>query len=137
MALCCPSILISQAEELGDIPDVMCGELFQHLLIPHTLAKCNHNRSIRDMRDGIMNLREPLDEATQSLPRVLLYGMEVGLIARSRVSTLEVGRELAAQLSPGGESPIWQVHEPRPRYTRQGHREVVGHDGLVSSYCKD
>jgi hypothetical protein len=38
--------------------------------------------------------------------------MEVSLIARLRVGTLEVGRELEAQLSPGGERPLRQVHEP-------------------------
>jgi hypothetical protein len=38
--------------------------------------------------------------------------MEVYLIAGSRVGTLKVGRELAAQLLLGGESPLGQVHEP-------------------------
>jgi hypothetical protein len=42
----------------------MRGELFQHLIIPHTLAEYNHNRSIGDTRDGVANLREPLDEGT-------------------------------------------------------------------------
>jgi hypothetical protein len=95
-----------QAEELGDNLNVVRGELFQHFPIPYTLAKCNHNRSIGDTRDGVVNLRELLDEGTQSLARVLLYGMEVGLIVRLRVSTLKVGRELVAQLSLGGERPL-------------------------------
>jgi hypothetical protein len=38
--------------------------------------------------------------------------MEVGLVARPRVGTLEVRRELVAQLLPGGERPLGQVHEP-------------------------
>jgi hypothetical protein len=39
----------------------MRGELFQHL-IPHTLMKCDYNRSIGNIRNGVTNLREPLDE---------------------------------------------------------------------------
>jgi hypothetical protein len=94
---CGPSALVRQAEELCDILDVMCGKLLQHLLIPHTLVKCNHSRCIGDMSFGVANLREMLDEGTHSPPpQALLYGMEVNLIARSRVSTLEVGRELVA-----------------------------------------
>jgi hypothetical protein len=57
-----PGTLVCQAEELGDILDVVCGELFQHLLIFHALHECNYNRSIRNMRDSIVNLGEPLDE---------------------------------------------------------------------------
>jgi hypothetical protein len=60
--LCGPGALVHQAEELCDIMDVMCGELLQHLLIPHTLAKCNHNRRIGDTRDGVVNLGKPLNE---------------------------------------------------------------------------
>jgi hypothetical protein len=115
----------------------MCGKLLQHLFIPHTLAKCNYNRRIGDMRDGVANLREMLDEGTQSLSQSLPYPVEVSLIDRSRVGTFEVGRELAAQLSPGGECPLWQDHKPCLCCTRQGHKEVVGHDGLVASRCKD
>jgi hypothetical protein len=40
----------------------MRGELFQHLLIPHTLVKRDYNRGIENMRNGVANLREPLDE---------------------------------------------------------------------------
>jgi hypothetical protein len=64
-AFCGPSALVHHAEELEDILDVACGELLHHLPIPHTLAKCNNNRSIENARDGIVNLGEPLDEATQ------------------------------------------------------------------------
>jgi hypothetical protein len=60
--LCGPSTLVHQAEELCDILDVMRGELLQHLHIPHTLMKCNHNRSIGDMRIGVANLGKPLIE---------------------------------------------------------------------------
>jgi hypothetical protein len=63
---CGPSALVRQAEELCDILDVMCGKLLQHLLIPHTLVKCNHSRCIGDMRFGVANLREMLDEGTHS-----------------------------------------------------------------------
>jgi hypothetical protein len=62
MALCSPGALVRQAEECRDILDVVGGELHQHLPIPHSLAKCIHNRSIEDTRNGIANLREPLDE---------------------------------------------------------------------------
>jgi hypothetical protein len=55
-----------------------------------------------------------MDEGTQRFSRALLDGMEVHLIARARVSTLKVGRELVAQLLPSGERPLRQVHEPRP-----------------------
>jgi hypothetical protein len=61
-AFCGPGILVCQAEKLNDILVVVCGELLQHLLIPHTLAKCNYNRSIENARDGVANLGEPLDE---------------------------------------------------------------------------
>jgi hypothetical protein len=61
MALCSPDALVHQAKEHRDILVVVGGELLQHL-IPHSLVKCNHNRSIGDMRNGIANLGEPLDE---------------------------------------------------------------------------
>jgi hypothetical protein len=74
------------------------GEILQHLLILYPLAKCNHYISIGDMRNGIMNLREPLDEGAQGFPRSLLDGVEIGLVTRSSIGALEIGRELAAQL---------------------------------------
>jgi hypothetical protein len=90
--------LVRQAEERGHILDVVGGELLQHLLILYSLAKCNHYRSIRDTRNGIANLREPLDEGAQGFPQALLDGMEIGLVTRPSISTLEVGCELVAQL---------------------------------------
>jgi hypothetical protein len=62
--------------------------------------------------------------------------VEVGLAAWPGVSALEVGRELAAQLWPGVESPLGQVHEPRPGRPGQGNREVVGHNGLIPPPCR-
>jgi hypothetical protein len=62
--LCGPGAFVRQAEKLRDILDVMRGELFQHLFIPHTLAKCDYNKSIGNMRNGVTNLREPLDEGS-------------------------------------------------------------------------
>jgi hypothetical protein len=53
---------VRQAEELCNILNVMRGELLQHLIIPHTLVKCNHNRSIGDMRNSVVNLRKLLNE---------------------------------------------------------------------------
>jgi hypothetical protein len=85
------------AEERRNILDVVDGELLQHLLIPYSLVKCNHHRSIGDTRNGIVNLREPLDEEAQGFPRALLDGMEVGLVAWPSINTLKVGRELVAQ----------------------------------------
>jgi hypothetical protein len=93
-----PGALVRQAEERGQILDVMGGELLQHLFIPYPLAKCNHYRSIGDMRNGIANLREPLDEGAQGFPRPLLDGVKIGLVTRPDVSALKVGRELVAQL---------------------------------------
>jgi hypothetical protein len=61
-ARCGPGTLICQAKELSDILDVVRGELLYHLLVPHTLVKCNYNKSIRNVRDGVANLGEPLDE---------------------------------------------------------------------------
>jgi hypothetical protein len=92
-----PGALVLQAEERGHILDVVGGELLQHLFIPYPLVKCNHYRSIGDTRNGIANLREPLDEGAQGFPRPLLDGVEIGLITRPGVGALEVGRELAAQ----------------------------------------
>jgi hypothetical protein len=60
--LCSLGALVHQAEERGDILNVVGGELLQHLLIPYSLMKCNHHRSIGDMRNGIVNLGEPLGE---------------------------------------------------------------------------
>jgi hypothetical protein len=61
-ALCGPSALVCQGEKLCDILDVMRDEILQHLLIPHTLVKCNHNRSIGDMRNGVANMGKLLNE---------------------------------------------------------------------------
>jgi hypothetical protein len=97
-SLCSLGALVRQAEERGNILDVVGGKLLQHLLIPCSLAKCNYHRSIGDTSNGITNLGEPLDEGAQGFPRALLDGMEVGLVARPSISALEVGRELAAQL---------------------------------------
>jgi hypothetical protein len=63
--------------------------------------------------------------------------MEVDLVARESVGALKVGCELMAQLRPGGDGPLGQVHEPRPSYTDQDHREIVGHDGLIPSSSDD
>jgi hypothetical protein len=90
-----PGALVRQAEEHGHILDVVGGELLQHLLISYPLVKCNYYRSIRDTRNGITNLREPLDEGAQGFPRALLDGVEVDLVARPSIGALEVGRELA------------------------------------------
>jgi hypothetical protein len=65
VAFCSLGVVVHQAEELGDNLDVVRGELLQHLLVPHTLVKCNYNRSIGNARDGVVNLGEPLDEGTQ------------------------------------------------------------------------
>jgi hypothetical protein len=106
MTLYGPSALVYQAEELSNILDVMRGELLYHLLIPHILVKCNHNRCIGDTRDGIANLREPVDEGAQRFSQALLDGVEVSLIARSRGGTLKVARELTAQLLLTGQHPL-------------------------------
>jgi hypothetical protein len=90
--------LVRQAEERKNILDVVGGELLQHLLISYSLAKCNHYRGIGDTRNGIANLREPLDEGAQGFLRARLDGVEIGLVTRSSISALEVGCELAAQL---------------------------------------
>jgi hypothetical protein len=43
----------------------MCGELPEHLLLPHTPSKCDDDRSIGDARDGISNMGKLLDEGAQ------------------------------------------------------------------------
>jgi hypothetical protein len=68
--------------------------------------------SIGDMRNGVVNLEKMLNEGAQRSPQTLLHGVEIGLITRPRVGTLKVGRELMAQLLPGGERALRQVHEP-------------------------
>jgi hypothetical protein len=98
MALRSLGTLVRQAKERRNILDVMGGEILQHLLIPYSLVKCIHYRSIEDMRNGIANLREPLDEGAQGFPRALLDGMEIGLVTRPSISALEVGRKLERQL---------------------------------------
>jgi hypothetical protein len=90
--------VVRQAEEHRNILNVMGGEFLQHLLIPHSLMKCNHHKSIGDMRNDIANLREPLDKGAQGFPRAFLDGVEIGLVTRSSISALEVDGELAAQL---------------------------------------
>jgi hypothetical protein len=40
----------------------MRGQLLQHVFIPHTLLKCNDNRSIGDTMDSVANLGEPLNK---------------------------------------------------------------------------
>jgi hypothetical protein len=98
MALRSLGALVRRAEERRNILDVEGGELLQHLLIPYSLMKCNHYRSIGDTRNDIANLREPLDEGAQGFLQALLDGVEIGLVTRSSISAIEVGRELAAQL---------------------------------------
>jgi hypothetical protein len=44
-AFCSLGVVVRQAEELGDILDVVRGELLQHLLVPHTLVKCNYKEA--------------------------------------------------------------------------------------------
>jgi hypothetical protein len=95
---CSLGALVRQDEERRDILDVMGGELLQHLLIPYSLAKCNYHRSIGDIRNNFVNLGELLDEGVQRFPRALLDGVEIGLVARSSISALEAGHELATQL---------------------------------------
>jgi hypothetical protein len=90
--------LVRQAKECRNIWDVVGGELLHHLIFPYSMVKCNYHRSIEDMRNGIVNLGEPLDEGTQGFTRALLDDMEVSLIARPSVSTFDVGCELVAQL---------------------------------------
>jgi hypothetical protein len=63
--------------------------------------------------------------------------MEVDLVARPSIGALEVDCELAAQLWPGVEGPLGEIHEPRPVHPSQGYRKVVGHDGLIISCRKD
>jgi hypothetical protein len=107
-----PGALVHQTEELCDILDVMRGELLQHLLIPYTLVKCNHNKSIGDMRNDVSNMGKSLNEGAQRFPRMMLHDLEIGLITWSRVDTLKIGHELTTQLLPGGERALRQVHEP-------------------------
>jgi hypothetical protein len=137
MALSGPGALVRHAKERRDILDVVGGEHLQHLLIPHSLVKWNHNRSIGDKRNGVVNLGEPLDEGVQGFHWALLDSMEVGLVARSSIGTLDVGHELAAQVRPGVEGPLGQVQEPRLGHSSQGNMEVVGHNGLIRSCHKD
>jgi hypothetical protein len=63
--------------------------------------------------------------------------VEVDLITRVSVGTIEIGRELMAHLRQGCEGPLGLVQEPRLGHTGQGHRELVGHDGLNPSCSKD
>jgi hypothetical protein len=63
--------------------------------------------------------------------------MEVNLVAWASVGALKVGHELMAQLSPGGEGPLMQVHESRPGHIGQGHWEVVGHDDFIPTCSED
>jgi hypothetical protein len=44
------------------------GTLVRQVVIPYPVPKCNHYRSIGDTRNGIANLREPLDEGAQGFP---------------------------------------------------------------------
>jgi hypothetical protein len=82
MALCGPGAFVRQAGKLRDILDVMRGELFQHLLIVHTLAKCDYNTSIGNTRNGVVNLRELLDEGARMrcrrllLPSLMMRGVD-------------------------------------------------------------
>jgi hypothetical protein len=63
--------------------------------------------------------------------------MEVDLVAWASIGALKVCHELMAQVRPGGEEPLGQVHEPQPVRTDQGHQEAVSHDSLIPSCSKD
>jgi hypothetical protein len=97
-----PGTIIHQVEELRDVFHLVGDQLLEHLLISHALSKSDNNGSIGEL----------LDEGPQCLPRALLNGMEVDLVVWASVGALEVGCELMAQLCPGSEGPLWQVHEP-------------------------
>jgi hypothetical protein len=99
-------------------------------------VKCNHNRSIEDKMNGVVNLGEQLDEGAHGFLRALLDDVEVGIVARLIIDALEVGHKLVAQLQPGVKGPLGQVHEPRWGYSDQGNREVVGHNGLIPPPCR-
>jgi hypothetical protein len=101
-----PDTFIRQVKELRYVFHLVGGQLIKHLLISHALSKSNNNRSIRDVGDGVSNLRESLNEGPQRLPRALLHGVEVDLVARASVGALKIGCELIAQLHPGGEGPL-------------------------------
>jgi hypothetical protein len=63
--------------------------------------------------------------------------MEVDLVVGASVGALKVGRELTAQLFPGGEGPLGYVHEPQPSRADQGHGEVLSHGSLIPSCSED
>jgi hypothetical protein len=57
-----PGTLVHQAEELRDVLHIVCGQLLKHLLVSHALSECDNNKSVEDVRNGVLNLGEPLDE---------------------------------------------------------------------------
>jgi hypothetical protein len=67
----------------------------------------------------------------------LLDGAEIDLVTRLNISALEVGRELAAWLLPGVESPLREIHKLGPGHPRQGYGEVVDHDSLIPTGRED
>jgi hypothetical protein len=78
-------------------------------------------------------LAEALDELIQrfafflaNLAQVIKSGVAVG-------SGLEVGHELLAEILPGGDRLLREVHEPGAGNVLQRHREPIGQNLLVSS----
>jgi hypothetical protein len=75
-------------------------QLLLHLNISHPLSKGQDDQRRGYERDGVANLREPLDEGPHGLVRLLLHSVEICLHTGALVGTLEIGQELAAKLLP-------------------------------------
>jgi hypothetical protein len=94
------SAFIVQGEECGDSFHIVCGQLLQHFFITYSLSEGRDDGSIRNTRYSTSHLGEAGDELLESLPRLLLHCMEVGLHTVLLVSTGEVRNEPCIELFP-------------------------------------
>jgi hypothetical protein len=80
-----PGTLVGEAEQPGDVLDVVGRQLLQHIEVSYPLTEGDDDRSWSDARNGVANLRKVLDEGPQRLVRSLSHSMEHSLHIGVRV----------------------------------------------------
>lgn len=108
------STLVGQVEEQhhGSKGVGVDAKLLKHPGVRDADGEGPDDRGVLDARDPIANLAEALDVLAQRLTLSLHHCVEVVEGERALVRPLEVGDELLAQLSPGPDGSLGEVHEP-------------------------
>ena len=110
---------------------LMDPELLMHPLIGGTGGEGVDDLLVGDVGDTAADLAEALNVLTESFARVLLDGLEIPLGRGTVVRRLEIGLELVAEVFPGGNRLLGEVHQPRAGVVLEGHGKPIGHDAMV------